>query len=120
MLTGTGAAAKWMLAGIGIVMTVVMQSSSAAAATTLVALDAGSLTFVQGCAMVVGQAVGTAGTTALAGIGGSIAVRRAALAHVLYSLITGIVAMVFLTPLTIAAAWVGRRLRPSPTITFQF
>jgi len=109
-----------MLAGIGIVMTVVMQSSIATAATTLVVLDAGSLTFVQGCAIVVGPAVGTARTTALEAIGGSVAVRRAALAHVLYNLITGIVAMVFLTPLTIAAAWVGRRLRPSRTITFQF
>src|SRR5499427_8430120 len=38
---GTGPAARWILAGIGVVMTIVMQSSSAAAATTLVALDAG-------------------------------------------------------------------------------
>src|SRR5215469_6093349 len=58
-LAGKGVGAMWALAGIGIVMTVVMQSSSAAAATTLVALDAGSLTFEQGCAMVVGQSVGT-------------------------------------------------------------
>jgi phosphate:Na+ symporter len=109
-LAGTGRAAKWMLAGVGIVMTVVMQSSSAAAATTLVALNTGSLTFGQGCAMVVGQAVGTAATTALAVIGGSVAVRRAAFAHIIYSLITGVVAMVFLTPLISAAAWVGARL----------
>src|SRR5215470_2110011 len=46
---GTGAAARWRLAAIGVVMTIVMQSSTAAAATTLVALDAGSLTFEQGC-----------------------------------------------------------------------
>ena len=109
-LAGKGAAAMWVLAGIGIVMTIVMQSSSAAAATTLVALDAGSLTFEQGCAMVVGQAVGTAATTALAVIGGSLAVRRAALAHIVYSLITGVLAMLFLTPITSAAAWVGARL----------
>jgi phosphate:Na+ symporter len=46
-------------------MTIVMQSSSAAAATTLVALNVGSLTFEQGCAMIVGQSVGTTATTAL-------------------------------------------------------
>jgi len=57
-LAGKGVGARWILAGIGIVMTVVMQSSSAAAATTLVALDAGSLTFEQGCAMVVWQRAG--------------------------------------------------------------
>src|SRR5215813_4756081 len=60
---GTGYGALWILAGIGFVMTVVMQSSSAAAATTLVALDAGSVTFEQGCAMIVGQSIGTAATT---------------------------------------------------------
>jgi phosphate:Na+ symporter len=105
-----GAGAMWILAGIGFVMTIVMQSSSAAAATTLVALDAGSLTFEQGCAMVVGQAVGTAATTALAVIGGGVAVRRAAVAHIAYSLITGVLAMLFLPPLTSAAGWVGAQL----------
>jgi phosphate:Na+ symporter len=107
---GTGYGAMWILAGIGIVMTVVMQSSSAAAATTLVALDAGSLTFEQGCAMIVGQSIGTAATTALAVIGGGLAVRRAALAHIVYSLIAGVLAMLFLRPLTGVAGWVGSRL----------
>jgi phosphate:Na+ symporter len=107
---GTGFAAMWLLAGIGIVMTVVMQSSSAAAATTLVALDTGSLTFDQGCAMIVGQSIGTAATTGLAVIGGGLAVRRAALAHIFYSLIAGILAMLFLRPLIGAAGWVGSLL----------
>jgi phosphate:Na+ symporter len=107
---GTGFGAMWILAGIGIVMTVIMQSSSAAAATTLVALDAGSLTFEQGCAMIVGQSIGTAATTALAVIGGGLAVRRAAMAHIVYSLIVGVLAMLFLRPLTGAAEWVGSRL----------
>jgi phosphate:Na+ symporter len=66
----TGPGSPWVLAGIGIVMTIVMQSSSAAAATTLVALNVGSLTFEQGCAMIVGQSVGTTATTALMMIGG--------------------------------------------------
>jgi phosphate:Na+ symporter len=109
-LAGGGPGALWILAGIGIVMTVVMQSSSAAAATTLVALDAGSLTFAQGCAMIVGQSIGTAATTGLAVIGGGLAVRRAALAHIVYSLIVGVLAMLFLGPLRAAAEWVGTRL----------
>jgi phosphate:Na+ symporter len=107
---GTGYGAMWILAGIGIVMTVVMQSSSAAAATTLVALNAGKLTFEQGCAMIVGQSIGTAVTTGLVVIGGGLEVRRAALAHIVYSLIAGVLAMLFLWPLTAAAAWAGSRL----------
>ena len=93
---GAGAGAKWIFAGIGLAMTVIMQSSSAAAAATLVALYAGSLTFEQGCAMMVGQSVGSAVTTALVVIGGSLAVRRTALAHILFSLIVGVLAMLFL------------------------
>src|SRR4029453_5048233 len=106
----TGPGAQWILAGIGIVMTIVMQSSTAAAATTLVALNAGSVTFLQGCAMIVGQSIGTTATSALVMIGGRLAVRRAALAHILFSSIVGILGMVFLRPLAAAADWVGARL----------
>src|SRR5499427_8128749 len=109
-LAGTGAGARWILAGIGVAMTIVMQSSSAAAATTVVALHAGSLTFEQGCAMIVGQSVGTAATTALVAISGGLAVRRSALAHVSFSTIVAILGMLFLGPLTTAADWVGARL----------
>jgi phosphate:Na+ symporter len=103
----SGPGSLWLLAGIGVVMTIVMQSSTAAAATTLVALNAGSLTFEQGCAMIVGQSVGTTATTALVMIGGSLAVRRAALAHILFSCIVGILGMIFLRPLAAAADGVG-------------
>src|SRR5262245_504160 len=107
---GTGAAARWVLAAIGIVMTIVMQSSTAAAATTLVALDAGSLNFEQGCAMVVGQSVGTAAKTALAALGGGIAVRRTAVAQIIFSVVVGVLGLLFLGPLAAAADWVGARL----------
>jgi phosphate:Na+ symporter len=60
--------------------------------------------------MIVGQSIGTAATTGLAAIGGGIAVRRTALAHVVYSLIAGVLAMLFLRPLAGAAGWVGSRL----------
>src|SRR5215831_9547992 len=48
-LAGGGAGAMWILAGIGIVMIVVTMRARIHMATTLVALDAGSLTFEQGC-----------------------------------------------------------------------
>ena len=107
---GTGFGSMWILAGIGVVMTIVMQSSSAAAATTLVALHTGSLTFQQGCAMIVGQSVGSAATTALVAIGGGLAVRRSALALIIFSVTVGVLGMLFLAPLTAAADWVGAQL----------
>lgn len=107
---GHGFGARWILAGIGILMSIVMQSSTAAGATTLVALNAGSLTFQQGCAMIVGQSIGTAATTGLVMIGGGLAVRRASMAHIIFSLIVGVLAILFLGPLTAAADWIGARL----------
>jgi len=107
---GSGGGALWILAGIGIAMSIVMQSSTAAGATTLVALNAGSLTFEQGCAMLVGQSIGTAATTGLVMVGGGLAVRRASLAHIVFSVIVGILSLLFLSPLAAAADWIGARL----------
>jgi phosphate:Na+ symporter len=107
---GHGFGARWILAGIGVLMSIVMQSSTAAGATTLVALNAGSLTFQQGCAMIVGQSIGTAATTGLVMIGGGLAVRRSSMAHIIFSVIVGVLGILFLGPLTAAADWIGARL----------
>jgi phosphate:Na+ symporter len=109
-IAGTGPGARWVLGGIGMLMSIVMQSSSAAAATTLVALHAGSLNFEQACALIVGQAVGTAATSALVAIGAGLAVRRAALAHIVYCVGIGILGLVLLGPIAAAADWIGARL----------
>lgn len=81
---------------IGIVMTVIMQSSSAAVATTLTALHSGAINFDQAASLVIGAAVGTTVTGALAAIGGSVPAKRTALAHVLFNLATGLIAVVLL------------------------
>jgi phosphate:Na+ symporter len=107
---GSGFGWQWILAGIGILMSVVMQSSSAAAATTLVALHAGSLSFEQACAMIVGQSVGTAATSAMVAIGAGLAVRRAALAHIVYNVAVGVVGVLLLGQIAAAARWVGAQL----------
>src|SRR5208282_4222946 len=104
---GSGFGWQWILAGIGILMSVVMQSSSAAAATTLVALNAGSLTFDQACALIVGQSVGTAATSAMVAIGAGLAVRRAALAHNVYNVTAGVIGILLLRPMAAASHWVG-------------
>src|SRR5215470_7661107 len=104
---GSGFGWQWILAGIGILMSVVMQSSSAAAAATLVAVHAESLTFEQACAMIVGQSVGTAATSALVAIGAAVAVRRAAMAHIVYNVSVGIIGILLLAPIVAVARAVG-------------
>lgn len=81
---------------VGAVMTVVMQSSSAAVASTLTALDSGAITIGAAAALVIGQNVGTTVTAMIGAIGGTTPAKRTALAHVLFNLLTGIIAfMIF-------------------------
>lgn len=91
-----GLAGRLALVGVGLVMTVVMQSSSAAVATTLTALAGGALTVDQAAAMVIGQNLGTTVTAILGSIGAGIQARRTAAIHVLFNLLTGSVALLIL------------------------
>lgn len=95
-LPGETFSGRLLLVATGIAMTVVMQSSSAAVATTLTALHSGAIDLTQAAALVVGQNVGTTVTAALAGIGAVTAAKRTALAHILFNVITGVVALAIL------------------------
>lgn len=83
-----------MLAGVA--LTTVLQSSTAAVATTLTALHAGTVALEQAASVVVGAAIGTTLTGALVTIGGTVAAKRTALAHVLFNLVSGLVAIMLL------------------------
>jgi phosphate:Na+ symporter len=87
---------RLLLVGVGAVMAVVMQSSSAAVATTLAALHTGAIGLPDAAALVIGQNVGTTVTAAIAQIGASVPARRTALAHILFNLLTGAVALAIL------------------------
>lgn len=81
---------------IGLAMTAILQSSSAAIATTLTALHTATINFEQAAALVVGAAIGTTLTGALAAIGGNIYAKRTALAYVLFNTVAGLWAIVLL------------------------
>jgi phosphate:Na+ symporter len=100
---GTTLPGRVLLVVLGGVMTVVMQSSSAAVATTLTGLHSGTLGLEQAALLVVGQNMGTTVKAALASVGGSVPVRRTALAHILFNLFTGALALTLL-PLLLAGA----------------
>jgi phosphate:Na+ symporter len=85
-----------LLVGIGIAMTVVMQSSSAAMATTLAALFTHAIALDQAAALVIGQNVGTTVKAVLAAIGTTIAAKQTAIAHIMFNLVTAIVALLLL------------------------
>jgi len=96
ILPSTGFFHRLIIVVIGICMTVVMQSSSAAMATTLTALHTNSIEFDQAALLVIGAAIGTTVTGALAAIGANVPAKRTALAHVLFNLATGLIALILL------------------------
>jgi phosphate:Na+ symporter len=92
---------------VGLVMTTVMQSSTAAIAVTLSAHYAGAVGVDQACALIIGQNIGTATSSAMAAIGASSTAKRLALAYILFKLIAAGIALVlfpFTTPLLVRAS----------------
>jgi phosphate:Na+ symporter len=91
-----GLLGRLLLIGVGILMTVVTQSSSAAIAATLTALSSGAIDLPQAASLVIGQNVGTTITAAMGSIGATIPARRTALAHILFNVLTGLIAFAIL------------------------
>jgi len=95
-LTADGVFGGLLFVGIGFLMTVLTQSSSAAIALTLTAASSGVLGLHAAAAMVIGANVGTTSTALFAVIGATSNARRVASAHIIFNLVTGIVALMIL------------------------
>ncbi|GAB4072967.1 Na/Pi cotransporter family protein [Ancylobacter sonchi] len=89
-----GSVGLMTLIAIGLAMTAVMQSSTAAIAVTISAFFAGAVSLEQGAALIIGQNIGTATSSALAAIGASATAKRLALAYVLFKVIAALIAIV--------------------------
>jgi len=91
---------------VGLAMTAVMQSSTAAIAITMSAHYAGAVGLDQACALIIGQNIGTATSSAMAAIGASTTAKRLAVAYVFFKLIAAVIALALfpvVTPLLIRA-----------------
>jgi phosphate:Na+ symporter len=96
-----------LLVVVGAVMTTVMQSSTASIAVTLSALYAGAVGLDQALALVIGQNIGTATSSAVAAIGASSTAKRLAVAYIAFKLVAALIAIVlfpFVTPLIVRAS----------------
>jgi phosphate:Na+ symporter len=103
----SSALAVLALIAIGLAMTAVMQSSTASIAVTLSAYFAGAVGLDQACALIIGQNIGTATSSAMAALGASSTAKRLALAYILFKVIAAVIALVFFpitTPLLIRAS----------------
>jgi len=113
VLTGPGtgwwrsAIGVLVLVAVGLAMTALMQSSTAAVALTLSAYFAGAIGLDQGCALIIGQNIGTATSSAMAAIGASATAKRLAIAYVVFKLVAAVIALALfpvVTPLLVRAS----------------
>lgn len=85
--------------GIGIIITTILQSSSATLALILTALAAGQIEYQNALALAIGANIGTTITAILGSISSNVAGKRLAGAHLIFNLVTGVVAIAFIFPL---------------------
>ena len=82
---------RFVLAGMGFLMTFLLQSSTVAIITTLAALNSGTVTMEQAALLVVGLNTGKVYYGLLGLIGSSVAGKRSALVHMFFNLATGLI-----------------------------
>ncbi len=81
---------------IGIFATVVMQSSHATLVLTITALAAGQITYENALALSIGANVGTTITAILGSMSANEGGKRLAAAHLIFNVVTGIIAIAFI------------------------
>jgi len=85
---------------IGIVVTALIHSSSAMGAIVLTMAVNGLLTWEFSAAIIIGSNIGSTVDSIMAGIGATVNARRTALVHVLFNIVTAVLALIFIKPLT--------------------
>ncbi len=88
--------------GIGVLITVLMQSSHATLLVVITALAAGQVTYDNALALAIGANLGTAVTTAAGGMTAHSGGKRLALAHVVFNVVTALLAVLLIDWLRLA------------------
>lgn len=106
-----GYAGVFLFALIGLAATVVMQSSHATLVLIITALAARQITYENALALAIGANVGTTITAIIGSIGSNVNGRRLAGAHLIFNLVTAIVAISMIYQLThwvdVVSTWLG-------------
>lgn len=88
-------ASRLLMVGIGIGLTTLMQSSSATIAVVLTAAAGGFIPLPAAAIMVIGADIGTTSTALFAVIGSTANAKRSATVHVLFNVVNGLIAFLF-------------------------
>lgn len=96
--TGYGFGSVIIFLLFGTILTLVLQSSSATMAITLIMINMGWIPFEMGCAMVLGENIGTTITANIAASVGNTSAKRAALGHTVFNLFGVLWALILYRP----------------------
>ncbi len=102
-----GVAGLMVFTLIGMVATVVMQSSHATLTLIITALAAGQVTYENALALAIGANIGTTITAILGSISANISGKRLAAAHLIFNVVTGVVALLFIIPMLRAVEFIS-------------
>ncbi|MBW2244118.1 MAG: Na/Pi cotransporter family protein, partial [Deltaproteobacteria bacterium] len=87
----------FLFVAVGVLATVVMQSSHATLVLVITALAAGQVSYENALALAIGSNVGTTVTAILGSLSSSIQGKRLAGAHLIFNLVTGLIAIMGIT-----------------------
>ncbi|MGD2119637.1 MAG: Na/Pi cotransporter family protein [Chromatiales bacterium] len=103
----SGYAGLFLYTFIGILVTVIMQSSHATLVLTITALSIGQISYENGLALAIGANIGTTITAIIGALSANAAGKRLAGAHLIFNLVTGLIAIVFIHQLITAVDWLS-------------
>ncbi len=87
-----------MSVAVGAVLTMIIQSSSATLGITIALAISGVITFEGAAALILGENIGTTITAYLASIGGTVASKRAARAHIVFNIMGVLIIVLIFKP----------------------
>ncbi|NDR57936.1 Na/Pi cotransporter family protein [Aliiruegeria sabulilitoris] len=99
---------------IGSMATVVMQSSHATMVLVITAMAAGQVSYENAIALVIGANIGTTITAIIASLPANYLGRRLALAHVIFKLVTAVVALTLINQMVWAVDWISDKVGIRP------
>lgn len=111
-----GFASIFLYVLLGVALTTLMQSSSAAIVIILSAAQGGLIPLSAAAATVIGANLGTTSTAILSVWGATSTAKRVAASHVLFNLITAVVAVIVIVPMLAITHWIQTALELSPAM----
>jgi phosphate:Na+ symporter len=106
----TGLAGLLLYTLIGIAATVIMQSSHATLVLIITALASQQITYENALALAIGSNVGTTITAIIGSLSANINGKRLAVAHVVFNVTTGLVAIILISQLIGIVDWISTKL----------